>query len=68
MTGRLFVCSQGRQKGQILLRYTFDPVSIPRVLYLDGPEAPAVPPVRKLVTRLPELTEPQVLARRGWAP
>lgn len=48
--------------GQILLRYTFDPVSILRVMHLDGPEAPAVPPVRKLVTRLPQLTEPQVLA------
>lgn len=48
--------------GQILLQYAFDPVSILRVMYLDGHEAPAVPPVRKLVMRLPKLTEPQVLA------
>jgi hypothetical protein len=46
----------------ILLRYTFDPVSMLRVLHLDGPEAPETPPVRKLVTRLPQLTVPQVLA------
>jgi hypothetical protein len=46
----------------ILLRYTFDPVSMLRVLYLDGPEAAEAPQVRKLVTRLPKLTAPQVLA------
>ena len=45
----------------ILLRYTFDPVSMLRVLHLDGPEAPETPPVRKLVTRVPQLTVPQVL-------
>ena len=47
---------------QVLLRYTFDPVTALRVLHLDGPEASAAPLVQKLTARLPQLSERQVLA------
>ncbi|WP_454698351.1 hypothetical protein [Arthrobacter humicola] len=49
----------------VLLRYTFDPVTLLRVLYLDGGEAVGVPAVQKLVARLPQLSEGQVLADMG---
>ena len=47
---------------QILLRYTFDPVTFLRVLYLDGPEAAAAPAVRRVLARLPLVDDGQVLA------
>jgi hypothetical protein len=47
---------------QILLRYTFDPVTFLRVLYVDGPEADAAPAVRRVLARIPLVGEDEVLA------
>ena len=47
---------------QVLLRYTFDPVSFLRVLYLDGPEAAAAPAVQRVLASLPLVGEDQILA------
>lgn len=47
---------------QILLRYTFDPVTFLRVIYLDGAEAAESPVAQRLMARLPLVTDEQVLA------
>ncbi len=47
---------------QVLLRYTFDPVSFLRVLRLDGAEAADAPVVQRLTDLLPLVTDEQVLA------
>ncbi|MFD2081308.1 hypothetical protein SAMN05421678_1045 [Actinopolymorpha cephalotaxi] len=47
---------------EILLRYSFDPVTFLRVLRLDGPEADSAPVVQRLLARLPLVTDEQVLA------
>jgi hypothetical protein len=50
---------------QILLRYTFDPVTFLRVIRLDGPEAESNPVVQGLMARIPLVTDEQVLADLG---
>jgi hypothetical protein len=45
----------------ILLRYTFDPVTFLRVIYLDDPEAADAPVVQRLLARLPVVSAEQVL-------
>lgn len=47
---------------QILLRYTFDPVTFLRVIRFDGPEAAEAPVVKRLMARLPIVSDEQVLA------
>ena len=47
---------------QVLLRYTFDPVSLLRIIRLDGPEAIDAPVVQRLMARIPVVTEERVLA------
>lgn len=47
---------------QILLRYTFDPVTFLRVIRLDGGEAATAPVVQRVMARLPLVPEEQVLA------
>lgn len=46
---------------QVLLGYTFDPVTFLRVLYMDGPEADSTPVVQRVMAQLPIVSEEQVL-------
>lgn len=47
---------------QVLIRYTFDPVTFLRVIRLDGPEATDAPVVQRLMAQIPVVTQERILA------